>query len=52
MKTSVIAATVIVGGLMIGGLSWALGIHPIYVMAVGVAGFGALVAYEKIVYKL
>ena len=52
MNIFTIVATMIIGGLMTYGLAVLIGVHPIFIIATGVAGLGALVAYEKIVYKL
>ena len=46
MPILTIITTMVIGGAMIAGISAALGIHPLYVMAASVACFGAIVAFE------
>ena len=48
MPIATLLATMVVGAMMIVGLSTLFGIHPIYVMAGSVLGFGAIVAYELV----
>ena len=52
MSMVMLITTLVVGGLMISGLAWALGIHPLLVMCGGAIGLAAWIIYDKIIYKL